>query len=216
MFTPAVEKPAPGPISQQSPMTGRAVPLGASPSLTDLRAQVEAQRQQVQAQRQQLEEERRLREESQKLQAEQEQLRQEQEKLQGSGSPKGPQVAVGVSPPPPATSKTLRNSTDIESAPATVTVELSSPTPGVTFHPKQRFQEIPGKKVKIAASKKGYVTAEKTIIVADHNMSEVLGPLQRQAELEQGEIERRKRQAEETEQRRREAELADVERRRQA
>jgi len=47
-------------------------------------------------------------------------------------------------------------------------------------------------------------------------MSEVLGPLQRQAELEQGERERRKRQAEETERRRREAEQADKEHQRQA
>src|SRR6185369_10751417 len=111
------EKPAPGPISQLPPMTGQAVPLGALPSLTNLQAQVEAQRQQVQAERQLLEEERRrreeyqklqteqerfLREEYQKLQAEQERLRQERERLQGGGAPKGPQVAVGGNPPPPA------------------------------------------------------------------------------------------------------------------
>jgi len=216
MFTSAAEKPAPGPISQLPPMTGQAVPLGALPSLTNLQAQVEAQRQQVQAERQLLEEERRRREEYQKLQTEQERLRQERERLQGGGAPKGPQVAVGGNPPPPATPQTLRHSIGRESAPTAVTVELSSPTPEVTFQPQQRFQEIPGKKVKITASKKGYVTAEKTIIVADHDMSEVLGPLQRQAELEQGEREGRKRQAEETERRRREAEQADKEHQRQA
>ncbi len=85
-------------------MTGETVPLGSSPSLGDLQAQVEAQRQQVQAARQRLDEERRLREEQQKLQAEQERLRQEREKLQGGGAPKGMQVAVGVYPQPPAAS----------------------------------------------------------------------------------------------------------------
>jgi hypothetical protein len=118
-----------------------------------------------------------------------------------------------VSLPSPATLQTLRHSSGIESAPTAVTVELSSPTPGVTFQPKQRFQEIPGKQVKITASKKGYVTAEKTILVADHDMSEVLGPLPRQAELEQGELERRKRQAEDTERRRREAKQAEQQQR---
>ncbi len=85
-------------------MTGETVPLGSSPSLGDLQAQVEAQRQQVQAARQRLDEERRLREEQQKLQAEQERLRQEREKLQGGGAPKGMQVAAGVYPQPPAAS----------------------------------------------------------------------------------------------------------------
>ena len=79
----------------------------------------------------------------------------------------------------------------------------------MTFQPQQRFQEIPGKKVKIAASKKGYITAEKTLIVADHDMSEVLGPLQRQAELGQGELQQQQHQAEETERRGREAEQAE-------
>ena len=79
--------------------------------------------------------------------------------------------------------------------PPAVTVELSSPTPGVTFQPQQRFQESPGKTVKITASKKGYVTAEKTILVAEHDMSEVLGPLPRHPEWEQAERERRQRQA---------------------
>jgi Flp pilus assembly protein TadD len=170
----------------------------------------------VQAERQQLDEERRRREEYQKLQAEQERLRQERERLQGGGAPKGPQVAVGGNPPAPATPQTLRTSIGRESAPPAVTVELSSPTPEVTFQPQQRFQEVPGKQVKITASKKGYVTAEKTILVADHDMSEVLGPLPRQAELEQGELERRKRQAEDTERRRREAEQAAIEHQRQA
>jgi uncharacterized caspase-like protein len=231
VFMHAAEKPALEPRSPLPSLTGPAVPPGVSSSVSNLQAQVEAQRQLVQAERQQLEEERRrreeyqklqaeqerlLREEYQKLQAEQERLRQEREKLQEGGAPKGPQVAVGGKPPPPATPQTLHNSIGIESAPTAVTVELSSPTPGVTFQPQQRFQEIPGKKVKITASKKGYVTAEKTIIVADHDMSEVLGPLQRRAELKQGEIERRKRQAEETEQRRREAEQANIEHQHQA
>jgi uncharacterized caspase-like protein len=215
MFMPAAEKPVLEPRSQLPP---------------NLQAQVAAQRQQVQAERQHLEEERRLYEEYQKLQAEQERLRQEREKLQGGSASKGPQVARGVDAPPPATPKTLRPSSGIESAPTAVTVELSSPTPGVTFQPQQRFQAIPGKKVKIAASKKGSITAEqppaeleqveitteKTLIVADHDMSEVLDPVPRQAELEQGEIERRKHQAEETERRRHEAEQADVEHRSQA
>jgi Zn-dependent protease with chaperone function len=48
------------------------------------------------------------------------------------------------------------------------------------------------------------------------SMPEVLAPLQRQAELEQAEIERRKRQAEETEQRRRDAEQAAIEPQHQA
>jgi uncharacterized caspase-like protein len=198
MFMPAAEKPVLEPRSQLPP---------------NLQAQVAAQRQQVQAERQHLEEERRLYEEYQKLQAEQERLRQEREKLQGGSASKGPQVARGVDAPPPATPKTLRPSSGIESAPTAVTVELSSPTPGVTFQPQQRFQAIPGKKVKIAASKQGYITTEKTLIVADHDMSEVLDPVPRQAELEQGEIERRKHQAEETERRRREAEQAEQQKR---
>ena len=95
-------------------------------------------------------------------------------------------------------------------------MELSSPTPGVTFQPQQRFQESPGKTVKITASKKGYVTAEKTILVAEHDMSEVLGPLPRHPEWEQAERERRQRQAEDTERRRRETEQAAMEHQRQA
>jgi uncharacterized caspase-like protein len=172
MFMPAAEKPVLEPRSQLPP---------------NLQAQVAAQRQQVQAERQHLEEERRLYEEYQKLQAEQERLRQEREKLQGGSASKGPQVARGVDAPPPATPKTLRPSSGIESAPTAVTV-----------------------------SKQGYITTEKTLIVADHDMSEVLDPVPRQAELEQGEIERRKHQAEETERRRHEAEQADVEHRSQA
>jgi hypothetical protein len=70
-----------------------ASPGRSSPSVADLQAQVEAQRQQVQGERQRLEEERRLREEQQQLQAEQERLRQEREKLQGGGSPQGTPVA---------------------------------------------------------------------------------------------------------------------------
>lgn len=215
VFTLAAEKPALEPGSPLLPMTGPAVLLGAPPSLSNLQAQVEAQRQQVQAERQRLEEERRLYEEYQKLQAEQERLRQEREKLQRGNAPKGLQIAMGVEPPP-ATPQTSRQSSGRESAPTAVTVELSSPTSGVTFQPQQRFQAIPGKKVKIAASKQGYITAEKTIIVADHDMAEVLGSLQRQAEWEQGESERWKPRAEETERRRREAEQANVEHRRQA
>jgi uncharacterized caspase-like protein len=231
VFTLAAEKPALEPRSPLPPTSGQAVPPGVSSSLSNLQAQVEAQRQQVQAERQQLEEERRRREEYQKLQAEQERLlreeyrklqteqerlRQEREKLQGGGAPKGPQVAVGGNPPPPPTPQTSRQSSGIESAPTAVTVELSSPTPGVTFRPQQRFQAVPGKKVKIAAAKQGYLTAEKTILVADHDMAEDLGPLQPQAEGEQGERERRKHQAEETERQRREAEQAAIEHRRQA
>jgi hypothetical protein len=120
----------------------------------------------------------------------------------------GPQVAMGDGAPPPATPQTSRQSSGSGSAPTTVTVELSSPTPGVTFQPRQRFPAIPGQKVKIAAAKQGYITAEKSLIVADHDMSEVLGPLQRHAELDQGEVERQQRQAEETERQSREAEQA--------
>jgi len=209
VFMPAAEKPALEPRSPLPPMTGQAAPPSVSPSWSNLQARVEAQRQQVQAERQHLAEERRLYEEYQKLQAEQERLRQEREKLQGGSASKGPQVARDVDAAPPATPKTLRPSSGIESAPPTVTVELSSPTPGVTFQPQQRFQAIPGKKVKIAALKKGYITAEKTLLVADHDMSEVLDPMPRPAEWDQGEIERRKQQAEETERRRREAEQAE-------
>ena len=107
-FIPAAQQ------EQVQAMTGQAAPPGASPSLGDLQAQVEAQRQQVQAERQRLDEERRLREEQQKLQAEQERLRQEREKLQGGGAPQGTQVAVGVYPQPPGTPKTLRNSINME------------------------------------------------------------------------------------------------------
>jgi hypothetical protein len=97
-----------------------------------------------------------------------------------------------------------------------VTVELRSPTPGVTFRPQQRFQAIPGKKVKIAAAKQGYLTAEKTIIVAEHDMAEELGPLQSQAAGKQGERERRKPQSEETKRQRLEAERTAGDHRRQA
>jgi formylglycine-generating enzyme required for sulfatase activity len=105
------------PVAQQEQgkaMTGTTAPLGSSPSLGDLQAQVEEQRQQVQAERQRLEEERRLREEQQKLQAEQERLRQEREKLQGGRAPQGTQVAVGVYPQQPAAPRTLRNSINME------------------------------------------------------------------------------------------------------
>ena len=112
-FLPAAEPPASGQISQRLPITGQAIPLGASPSLGELQAQVEAQRHQVQAERQPLEEPR-LREELQKLQAEQERLRQEREKLQGGGAPQGTQVAVGVYPQQPAAPKTVRNSIGME------------------------------------------------------------------------------------------------------
>jgi hypothetical protein len=152
----------------------------------------------------------------------------EREKLQKGSAPTGAQVALGVDAPPPA-----RQSSGSESAPTAVsnqvsvpkaqgaiadavTVELRSPTPGVTFRPQQRFQAIPGKKVKIAAAKQGYLTAEKTIIVAEHDMAEALGPLQPQAAGKQGERERRKPQAEETERQRREAEQTAGDHRRQA
>jgi formylglycine-generating enzyme required for sulfatase activity len=113
-FMPAAELPAPGQISQLPPITGQAIPLGASPSFGDLQAQVEAQRQQVQAERQRLDEERRLREEQQKLQAEQKRLRWEREKLLGGGAPQGTQVAVGVYPQQPAAPKTVRNNIGME------------------------------------------------------------------------------------------------------
>jgi len=67
----------------------RATPLEPSaPSVADLQAQAEAQRQQGVPQ---------------KLQAEQDRRRPGQEKLQGGGSPQGTQVAVGVYPQPPTT-----------------------------------------------------------------------------------------------------------------
>jgi TIR domain len=140
----------------------------------------------------------------------------EREKLQKGSAPTGAQVALGVDAPPPASPPPARQSSGSESAPPAVTVELRSPTPGVTFRPQQRFQTIPGKKVKIAAAKQGYLTAEKTIIVAEHNMAEELGPLQPQAAGKQGERERRKPQAEETERRRREAEQTAGDHQRQA
>jgi hypothetical protein len=86
----------------------------------------------------------------------------------------------------------------------------------VTFRPQQRFQAIPGKEVKIAAAKQGYLTAEKTIIVAEHDMAEELGPLQPQAAGKPGERERRKPQAKETERQRQEAEQTAGDHRRQA
>ena len=113
-FMPAARAPSVRADKPTAPITGQAAPLGASPSLGDLQAQVEAQRQQVQAERQRLDEERRLREEQQKLQAEQERLRQERAKLQGGGSPQGTQVAVGVYPQQPAAPKTVRNSIGME------------------------------------------------------------------------------------------------------
>ena len=186
------------------------------PAVLNLQAQVEAQRQKVQAEQQQLEEERHLYKEYQQLQAEQERLRQEREKLQKGSAPQGTQGALGVDAPPPAPPPPARKSGGSASAPTTVTVELSSPTPDVTFRPQQRFPAIPGKKVRIAAAKQGYLTATKTILVAEHDMTEELGPLQPQAEGEQGERERRKHQAEETKRQRREAEQAAGEHRRQA
>jgi formylglycine-generating enzyme required for sulfatase activity len=95
-------------------MVTRTAPPGpSSPSMADLKAQVEAQRQQVQEEQQRLDEERRLQAEHQKLQVEQEHLRQERAQLQGGGALQGTQVAVGVSPQQPV-AKTLRNSIGME------------------------------------------------------------------------------------------------------
>ena len=66
------------------------------------------------------------------------------------------------------------------SAPTLVTVELWSKTPGVEFTPDQRFQAIPGKQVKVTASKEGYKPDRKTITVEARDMVVELGPLQRQ------------------------------------
>jgi formylglycine-generating enzyme required for sulfatase activity len=102
---------------ETSSLTGNVTfrPAAENPaSLGDLQAQVEAQRQRVQEEQQRLNEERRLREDQQKLQAEQERLRREGEKLQGSATPQGTQVAVGVYPQSPEAPKTLRNSIGME------------------------------------------------------------------------------------------------------
>jgi formylglycine-generating enzyme required for sulfatase activity len=78
-------------------------------------------------------------------------------------------------PPTPAPPKP-----DKPSAPAPVTVELRSKTPGVTFTPDQRFEAIPGKRVRVTASKEGYQTIKKDILVEARDMVVELGPLQRQ------------------------------------
>jgi hypothetical protein len=96
----------------------------------------------------------------------------------------GPQVAMGDGAPPPATPQTSRQSSGSGSAPT-----------AVTFQHQQRFQPLPGQKVKIAASE--------------------IGPLQRQAESDQRAVEPQQRQAEETERQRREVEQAEQRQREQ-
>jgi formylglycine-generating enzyme required for sulfatase activity/uncharacterized caspase-like protein len=89
-----------------------------SPSVSDLQAQLAAERQRLEEERRRLDEQRRLQEEVQKLQAEQERLRLERGKLQGGGAPPGQRVAVGVYPQqPPEAPKTLRNSIGMEFVP---------------------------------------------------------------------------------------------------
>ena len=79
--------------------------------------------------------------------------------------------------PPPATAP----HEPVKPPPQTpVTVELRSKTPGVTFTPDQRFEAIPGKRMRITASKEGYQTVRKDILVEARDMVVELGPLQRQ------------------------------------
>jgi formylglycine-generating enzyme required for sulfatase activity len=63
--------------------------------------------------------------------------------------------------------------------PTLVTVELRSKTPGVTFTPDQRFEAIPGKTVRVTASKEGYQPVKKDILIEARDMVVELDPLQR-------------------------------------